>query len=279
MAPAGALDAWAPVRRAILGAGLVLACALASAAQAGAGREVDPRLSLRLGLTLNTADTRIGAQSRRDRSWFASDFEGDLGLDDRATVPFAELEWRWSERWRLQLAYQRLHRKGRGWLTVYDDNGVGLTQVNVDVLSHFEADALRLSAGYTLSRRPEREAVLLLGAQVTQLSAGVQTPDHSDDYHGTGWAPLPDLGLLWRQRLDARWRLEARLHYFPYGFARLSGERRELYAAMERQLAPGWGLGVGYRYNALHLDDRTARRDAHLDFVMTGPVLYLNSHF
>jgi hypothetical protein len=261
-----------------------LSCALCLASLAVAEpmpppAEDDPKLTLRLGLFLAKADTRLGAHSRQDQSYFSTDFEDDLGLRDTTALPFAELEWRWSARWRLRLAYQRLDREGQGWLTLHDDNGGNLTQIKTFVDSHFKADALQVSVGYTLPIQAPWETVLLLGTHVTRLRAGVHTPDYSDDYHEKGWAPLPDVGLQVRQRWSSAWWLEGRLQYFPVRYERFEGSRREAFAALEYQADRHWGLGLGYAYSRLEADYRHARYDASLDYTLKGPLAYLSSRF
>lgn len=244
-----------------------------------AGADYEQKLAFKLGWVFSRLDTQLAIQSHQDRSYLHADFEQDLGLHNTGTLPFAELEWQWSPSWRLRLAYQRTAREGEGWLTAYDDNGAFLTQINVATVSHFKSDTLQMGVGYTLAHQGSREVVLLVGAQITQLQAGVRTPDYSDDYHDIGWAPLPDVGLQVRYRLATRWQLEGRAHYFPIRFGRVDGDRRELYAVLEYQPTPGWGLGAGYAYSQLELSYQHERYDANLGFRISGPMLYLAARF
>ncbi len=241
--------------------------------------EREPKLILKLGLFLASVDTQLGARSQSSRSWFDTDFERDLGLRDRATLPFVELEWQLSDRWFFRLAYQRLARDGEGWFTFHRDNGNSFTEVNTAVVSHFKSDVLQVGVGYTLITEEPWEAALMLGTHVTRLQAGIRTPDYSDDYHEAAWAPLPDVGLRARYRLNSRWRLEGRLHYAPMRIGRLEGELKSASASLEYQAGKSMGLGVGYAHSELRMDYRHEDYHADLEFSASGPLLYCSVRY
>src|SRR5258705_11415640 len=89
----------------------VMACGVA-AGQQGVHPALQDRFSIQIRAYAPQGDTTAFLNSSTLARGTSLSFEDDLNLTDRKTVPAIQGYWRFSEKWRLEGEYFRLHRSG-----------------------------------------------------------------------------------------------------------------------------------------------------------------------
>lgn len=128
-------------------------------------------------------------------------FEDELGLTDRKTLPYLLMGLRLGERWRLEFEYYELNRTGTS--TIQRDVRWGdlVFPASSEVSSRFDSDIYRLSAGYSFYRSPIAEIGGAFGFHVTDFALALSSQgsgpqgrtfqsEQTDER-----VPLPTLGL------------------------------------------------------------------------------------
>jgi hypothetical protein len=213
------------------------------------------------------------------------DLEDDLDLNDRETMPFALMNFRFGDRWRIEAEYFTLTREVTH-VTARDLTiGDVIFPAGTDVTTNFDSDIYRLSAGYSFLKRPNYEAGASLGIHVTTFDLGVRSVGGALSESADTLAPLVTLGLYGQYALSPKWLLTGRLDVFALEYEEYSGSLVNFNAAVEYQVAKHFGLGLGYRHVDLNLEaDPTltvgdTEWGGEFDYAFSGPTLYLSMVF
>lgn len=259
---------------------------LAMAEDAAIHPKLGTRLYLDVGGYVPTVDTRLRVD-RAGGSGTVLDLEDDLEFDDRPIFPYALLNLRLGQRWRIEGEHFSIERDRT---TVIDRElviGDETFEVDAAVNSFFDTDVYRLSVGYAFLKRPNAEVGAALGAHVTTFDFGITAT--GEEFEGTEaaadtLAPLPTIGLYGFYAFSPRWLMQGRVDYFALEYQEYSGGLLNLNVGLEFQLAKHVGLGAGYRYVDLEFTaDKTlsvgsAGDDFSGEFTYhySGPTLYLS---
>jgi hypothetical protein len=276
-------------------AGVAIAAALAAAAAHGqAPAPAEQRVWLQLGVF----QARLDSQIRLDyvgaprfgvpRLGTTLDFEGDLGMRDSKTVPFALLGIRLFDRWRVEFEAYGLNRSATRKL-VDDEVTIGDTTYagSVELQSRFDSRVLRASVGYSLLKTAQAEAGVALGVQQTRYTLSftgvgratgqpteVRTVTEEDQ------GPLPTLGVYGSVELGPSWSVAGRLNYLPVSNRHGKGELVNLELGLSTRISPLWRLGGGYRLVRYKVDDKNSGElSASYRYNFHGPQLYVQAGF
>jgi opacity protein-like surface antigen len=270
---------------------LCAACALLAVVPAMAEDAViHPKLGARLYLDVGGYVPAVDTQLRVDRaggSGTVLDLEDDLDFEDRPTFPYALLNLRLGQRWRIEGEYFGIERDNT---TVIDRKlviGDETFEAGWTVNSFFDTDVYRLSVGYSFLKRPNAEVGAALGAHVTTFDFGISATgenNESAEAAADTLAPLPTIGLYGYYAFSPRWLMQGRVDYFTLEYEEYSGTLLNFNVGLEFQLAKHVGLGAGYRYADLEFTaDRTLSVGSVSDdfsgefqYRYSGPTLYLS---
>lgn len=247
-----------------------------------------PRLDSAFGLAVGGYWPSIDTMLRVDSTGgigTSIDMEDDLNLQDRELMPFAALQIRLGERWRIEAEYFMLTRDA-GY-AIDQDLTIGEVTfpAGTGVTTNFDSDVYRLSVGYSFLKRPAYEMGVALGVHVTSFDLGVHSTGGLLSESADALAPLPTLGFYGQYALSPKWLLTGRGDVFSLEYEEFSGSLVNLNAAVEYQMSQHFGLGLGYRHINLNLDaDPTLTEGGsdwggEFDYTFSGPTLYLSLTF
>jgi len=251
---------------------------------------IHPKLAARVYLDVGAYTPSVDTSLRVDRaggSGTVLDLEDDLDFEDRPTFPFALVNLRLGQRWRIEGEYFGIERDNT---TVIDRTlviGDETFEAGWTVNSFFDTDVYRLSVGYSFLKRPNAEVGAALGAHVTTFDFGISATgenNESAEAAADTLAPLPTIGLYGYYAFSPRWLMQGRVDYFSLEYQEYSGGFLNFNVGLEFQLAKHVGVGAGYRYVDLEFtaDKTLSAGDVSDDFRgefqyhYSGPTLYLS---
>jgi hypothetical protein len=250
---------------------------------------IHPKLNTRLYLDVGGYVPTVDTELRVDRaggSGTVLDLEDDLDFEDRPTFPYALLNLRLGQRWRIEGEYFGIERDKT---TVIDRElviGDETFEVDATVNSFFDTDVYRLSVGYSFLKRPNAEVGAVLGAHVTTFDFGISatSEDIQKAEAADTLAPLPTIGLYGSYAFSPRWLMQGRVDYFTLEYEEYSGTLLNFNVGLEFQLAKHVGVGAGYRYvdleftadKTLSVGDVSDDFRGEFQYHYSGPTLYLS---
>lgn len=205
-------------------------------------------------------------------------FEDALGLDDRKLVAEGSMQWRFTERWRLDVEYFGITRRSTRTLSQEIVWGDQTYLAGTEVDSKFRISDLRASAGYSFFRRSDKELGLGLGLHTTALRASI---------NGTGGtaeaadvlAPLPVLNFYGSVALTNTWAMTTRVDWLSLSYDDYDGEIRSV--AIDFLYQPFRHAGFGFGWHSLVMDlsvDKTDWR-GQASLAYHGPAAYVTFSF
>lgn len=276
----------------LLFAGVVLLSPNLALAEGSTHPKLDSRFYMDIGAYQPKTSTTLRVDGLNGTVYeFGEEFslEDDLDFEDRPTLPYALMNLRVGERWRIEAEYLTLSRDKT---TVYDGAGINLPGYGVipnsaSVTTELATDIYRLGIGYSFLKSPENEVGVALGAHVTtfeldiQSSLGLGVPVKKDTL-----APLPTLGLYGYHAFSPKWLLSGRADLFALQYEDYSGHLANVNASLEYQLTKHVGIGLGYRYVDLNLKAEktlgaqiTGDFRGEFNYRFSGPTLNLSVMF
>lgn len=269
----------------ILWAGCALLAPLSLHAEELTHPKLGARVYLDVGGFVPAIDTRLRIDSSIGQGT-EIDLEDDLDFEDRPALPYALLNLRLGERWRIEGEYFVLDRDKT---TVIDRElviGGEIFKIDATVNSHFDTDIYRLSVGYSFLKRPMSELGVALGVHVTTFDLGIRVEgeDSAASQTADTLAPLPTLGFYGFYAFSPKWLLQGRADIFSLEYDDYSGSLLNLNVGVEYRLAKHIGLGAGYRYvdleltadKALNIGSSTVDVSGEFQYTYSGPTLYMS---
>jgi len=206
------------------------------------------------------------------------EFEDTLGLRAAKEVPALFGRWRFSERWRLEAEYFQLNRSGE---RVIDRNiqwGENVYPVNANVQSKFDFSDLRVSAGYSFFKRPDKEIGVGLGLHVAAYDVSLSANAVGEEQQDVT-APLPVLSFYAQFALTERWALSARIDRFSLSYENYDGSLSALGIDVMYQPFRHVGFGFGYRSLFIDLEAEKSGRTLKVEQSFQGPLVFMNVSF
>ena len=214
------------------------------------------------------------------------DFERALGMETQKGVPDFYARWRISDRWRFDAGYFELNRSGDKVIDREIQWGDQTYQVGAELKSKFDFSDFRMSGGYSLFRRPDKDVGVGFGFHVATYNTALSLA-------GTGnlvgtvssseakrvLAPLPVLTAYGNFALTDRWAVNVRVDRFALSYNGNSGNITG--SAIDLRYQPFRHVGFGFAYRSLFLDATIARSASTVAFGQTfqGPLAYLSASF
>jgi hypothetical protein len=220
------------------------------------------------------------------RSGTLIDFEDDLDLSDRKTLPTLLLGMRLGENWRVEFEYFELKRSGSK--SISRDLSFGDSDFNVGATldSEFGSTVYRLSGGYSFLKTPEAEIGGVLGLHVTDFTVALSG---QASVNGSAialrserkeqLAPLPTLGLYGSYAFSPSWAIGARADFFSVKVDEYRGRLLNLQANVRYNFNKNWALSLGYRSDDYRLEVDGTDWAGEVDYRFSGPQLTLHAGF
>jgi hypothetical protein len=206
------------------------------------------------------------------------DFENALNIARDDTVPGFMGRWRINNRWRVEAEYFELNRSGSRTIDRDIQFGDRVFPINAVVNSQFNFSDLRISAGYSFFRTPDKELGVGLGLHATAYdislsanSVGSQSEDVT--------APLPVLSVYGQFALTQQWAVAARLDRLSLSYDKYDGSLTALGLDLMWQPFRHVGFGLGQRSLYISLTATDADRTLKVKQALQGPIFYVNVSF
>jgi len=206
------------------------------------------------------------------------DFENALGMATDKSVPMGFARWRIGQKWRIEAEYFQLNRT---WTKVIDRDiqwGDTVYPVNASVSSKFDFSDMRISAGYSFFRRPDKEVGVGFGFHVAQYDVSLSSPGRNTEATAVT-APLPVFSVYSQFALTQRWALAARMDRFVLHYQDFNGSLTGLGLDIMYQPFRNVGFGLGTRALALDASASKDGRTASFRQNFQGPTLFVNVSF
>jgi hypothetical protein len=233
----------------------------------------------------------IRSQARADdlateRPGTVVNFEEELGLADRKTLPWVQAGARLGERWRAEIEYFSLRRDGsRSVERDIEWDGV-VYPASATLASQFYSDVLRVGFGYSFVRSPNAELGAVLGLHATRFRVSLDGKAAVGDFTGSGQSqaeealvPLPTIGLFGRWDLGPAWSVSGRVDVFSLSTGDYSGRLVNAMVDVDWRATERFAVSVGYRYVDYSLDVERSTWRGGIDYRFNGPFLGLKAGF
>lgn len=242
---------------------------------------------LQLGALQSSFDTTAQISSRSSGIEGTSlGLEDDLGVPERRSAAAMQFGVRFARRWHVDGEAFSLNRSGSSRpldteVTV-DDTTYAVSAV---IDTRFESRVLRLGLGYALVQADQGELGVSVGAHITRFhvrfvgtaTAGGSSASALEDDSVT--APLPTIGLFGQWQPAPGWRLAGRVDVFKLRRGSDEGRLTSANATLVRELTPGYGLGLGWRFADYVVSTDSDARSARVEYRFSGPQLFFEARF
>lgn len=251
---------------------------LAAAAQA------DPweaPFTIQVGAFNPEATTTFRVDSSGGRLGTQLSFEGNLGGEDRKTVPVADFLWRWNARHALEGSLVTLRRDGSTTLRGSIEFGDRTFPINSAINSTFDSDTVRVAYRYSPIHSDSAELGLLLGVHYTRMKASISTSGStaSISEEASTEYPLPTIGIRGNARFANNWRVTGFAQLLKLKIGDYDGEMMNYGAGVEWMFTQSMFAGLGYDYYKYNLVSSKDRARGEFDYRFDGPRLYFGWNF
>jgi opacity protein-like surface antigen len=237
--------------------------------------------TLQVGAYNPEAETKVRLDSTSGRFGTQVSFEGDLGGEDRKTVPTLDLLWRINSRHALEGSIVSLRREGQTALSATIDFGDRTFPINSVVDSSFDSDVVRLAYRWSPVHTDRAELGLLVGLHYTRLETTLSargssvslTEEAAVDY------PLPTIGLRGTMRLGDNWRVTGFGQFLKLKIDEYEGDMLNVGVGVEWFFGHGMFAGLGYDYYKYNLVSTKDNARGEFDYVFEGPRVYFGWNF
>lgn len=251
--------------------------ALADTPERGTG--LNKRVNLSLGGFRANVDSNIRMDSSAGILGTELDFEDDLGLAERKTLPYLDLTWRLSPRNRLEFSYYKLERRGDSTLSATIRFGDEVFTASTDVESELNTTIYRAAYGFSFVHNQKAELGLLLGVHVTDIGLSIRSADGLVSEAGEATAVLPAVGLQGAIAFTPRFRLRGWGQLLKVNLSDFEGNISNYAAVLEHDTFQHLGFGIGYAYFGVDLDAEADEFSGKARYSFQGPTAFLNAWF
>lgn len=236
------------------------------------------RFVIELGGFYSRASTQASLSGAAGGAGAVIDFENTFGLDERSLAPISGLLWRMSDRWRLEIEYFKLDRDARRVLARDVTWGNRTFTAETQMASQFNFYDARMSFGYSLFKRTDKELGLGLGLHTASIEAELEAlrmgTEKSDIL-----APLPVLNFFGGFALTDTWAVKLRVDWLSLTSGDYSGEIRNTNIDMLYQPFDHFGFGLGVRNLVLDLEIEDPDWTGRVRTVFSGPTAFVSLSF
>lgn len=253
----------------------VMACGMASGQDGG--RVVHPALqdrwTIQLGAYAPNVHTNAYLNGTGGLVNGAVDFEDELNLADRKTMPTLLASVRLGERWKVEMEYFSLDRSGSRAVSRNISWGDNVYPINTVVGSEFDSDIYRLSGGYSFIKDSQKELGVALGLHVTDFTVSLSAAGVGTQV-GETLAPLPTIGVYGAYAFTPKWLLSGRVDYFSLNYDEYDGSLVNLSIGVDYRFTRNFGVGLGFRHVDYDVEVSKSKYNGGINYKFTGPVLY-----
>ena len=260
---------------------LATAAALAAPLALAAPDPWEAPFTIQVGAFSAEAETMLRLDRNNGRFGTQVSFEGDLGGEDRKTLPTLELLWRFSPANAIEASVVSLRREGQTTLRATIDFGEASFPVSAPVDSTFDSDIVRVAWRWSPVHTENAELGLLLGFHYTRLKTALSSTgstvsvseEASVDY------PLPTIGVRGNARFADNWRVTGFGQFLKLKIDEYDGEVLNFGVGLEWMFTRSMFAGLGYEHYKYNLVSTKDNARGEFDYRFDGPKLYFGWNF
>lgn len=244
--------------------------------------------AFRAGGMKHNADVTFSS-TREGRPEFELDLD-KLGMRTDTTTFWVDAEWQFADRWGLNVVYTDFDSDGVETATEAGNFGDIEWSVDAELTSHLDLSLYIVDVTWDFMKTDRSHLGVGVGLHVADLDTGIDfvlegqiNGQPAIIERGTDTtkitAPLPNISLRAGHRFGDHLYLGGRAGYFSLTVGDIDGELVTARANLEWRPQRHFGLGIGYQYVSLDVedDDGTVRDRYDADFY--GPVLFVSAGF
>ncbi len=236
------------------------------------------RFFVELGGFYSRSSTQASLSGAGGGAGVIIDFENALGLDERTLTPTTGLLWRMSDRWRLEIEYFDLDRDARRILEREVTWGNRTFTPETQMESQFNFYDARMSVGYSLFKRTDKELGIGLGVHAASIEAELEALQAGTEKSDI-LAPLPVINFFGGFALTDAWAVKLRVDWLSLAYDDYSGDIRNTTIDMLYQPFDHIGFGFGVRNLVLDLEIDDPDWTGRVRTVFSGPTAFVNLSF
>lgn len=271
-----------------LGTVLAVAGCLLSSGALAASPKFGDTVTLRLGGMIHKADATF-SDTRVDRPPVELDL-GALGMDKRHNSFWAGLEWQFAERWGLTVSYSDFSSDGERSVTEGGNFGDLEWSVGAELASEMDVEIFIVDVTWDFVTTERSHFGIGLGAHVADfsmeidLSAEAQVGDENAIIAGGTetaaiTAPLPNISMRGGHRFGDNFYLGGTAGYFSLKVGDIDGELITARGSLEWRPHKRFGLGVGYQFVSIDVQEKKETKEERYDAEFYGPVFFVSAGF
>ena len=250
----------------------ICALVLAVSAPAEAQRVYEPlfdKFNFKGEISWVGMKTSIGLFEQETGEGGVLNFEDDLDLGDRQTIPSLDFEWQIAKRHRLAARWQDLSRNSNAQALTDIEWGDETIPIDADITLAFNTMQVfvdytfypwvkeRWAAGFGLGLR-----WMDVGTTLTWVLDTGQVEEGSQDLDVS--APLPYLNFEYRRLLSEHWRMIVLVGWLDITIGDVGGGQYIGKIGFEYLLGKRWAVGGGVNYAAIDVDAENIQGDLEL---------------
>ena len=255
--------------------GLAGAAIAPAAAQVPLHPALQDRWTFGAGVFFPSTTTQASLTSNRTGLGTTIDFEDGLDIERSKTVPALYGRWRINQRWRIDAEYFRLNRSSERAIDRDIQWGDQTFSANTTVSAKFNFSDLRVSAGYSFFRTPDKELGAGLGVHMAWYDVSLNSSTSGNEGQDV-LAPLPVLSLYGNFALTDRWAVGTRLDRFSLEYDKFDGGLTSLALDLQYQPFKHVGFALGYRALAIKAEVEGDRVTGKFRQNLQGPMVSMN---
>lgn len=261
------------------------ACAALVAAPASAQR-LDSDFIVQASLYLPSVDSSVRVDGANGNIGTVVDFESDLGLDKRSTLPAFMAEWRPGDDWVFSGEYYSLGRNTTFNIDRELTIGDTIYPVDASLSSGFDSDIYRFTIGNRIFQGENFEVGLAIGLHGTDFSIYVEGEGSVGEAGGSFrsetrsvFAPLPTIGVFAAFEPAERVYLAARFDWLSLTIDDYSGRLINTEFTAAYRVHKNIDIGASYRFVNYRVRVEKDDWNGKVNYQFHGPALFLQFGF
>lgn len=214
------------------------------------------------------------------------DFDNVLGLEDSSETTFLSYQWRYSEKWSLQVYYSQFEGEGEKRAT-RDFNYDGEEYTAGALLeSEFNLDTILVSTSYSFVRDSSKEFGLGFGLHAFDIETSISAEVGLQGIHREGTrvseevlAPLPNLRVYGTYMITPKWEVQATAGWLSFSYDDYDGDYLFVTFITEYRITDHFGLGVAYQIAEIDVEFDDSKSSNEFNFDLYGPSVFLGYGF
>jgi hypothetical protein len=277
-----------PLQRALLAG--ALGCAGLPAA--GHSEIIEPgheRFSVSLGWFLSAFDTHLRVDNPTLGEGTPIDLHDDVGVDRNTSAFWADVQWRFASRHRIEIAYSRFTVNGSKLTEGPIQIGDEIYDAGSTISAEISTEIVPITYSFSFMKREKNELAAVIGVHwsreglvVQGSSAGSTSTDNFDASNETSAdadLPLPVLGLRYDHHFSPRWSAGGQAGFFGVNTSDLDGTLWTARGYGECRFSRYVGLGLAVDAFNLRATANMGSWTGDVDYAYWGPQLYLKARY